>query len=902
MAQMAQREPSETVGDILKRLRLAAGLTQEVLAERSQVSTRTIGSIERGELQKPRSESLRLLAKALDLSPQQYEAIVATIRTQGSGGPSPDVTPTMPTRATGGDSASTYQMLPIPPTPLVGREREMTLALNALCRSEVRLLTLYGPPGVGKTRLALQIAHDMRGEFADGAVFVALAPFRQPDQVMAALAQAVGLHEDGVHSLDAALHTCLASKQLLLVLDNFEQALTASPRIAQLLGMCPTVKALVTSREVLRVRGEHELSVPPLALADVTQFPPVHDLGRYAAVDLFVQRAHAVKPAFALTESNARVVAEICARLDGLPLAIELAAARIKLLSPHTLLARLDHPLQLLTHDMRDAPERHHTLQRAVAWSHDLLSTEEQRLFAQLAVFSGGWTLEATEAVCAGSGKHESATLEQLTSLVDKSLIQQVETTTGESRFGMLETIREYALEQLAAHNDIDTLRRKHAEYYVRWAEGAEPHCTGPEQAEWFARTAAEQGNLRAALQWAVEQATVRHDEASQHDTPGGERSTEASEALRLGLRLAGALGIYWSIRGPLSEGRAWLEELLSLSSTHTRGVSSLTDDSERQAATVRAKALRMAAQLAEHEYNFTLASARLKECLRLYQQLGDREGEAAALNRLGIATLDAGNYTQAAEWFERCCALRKETGDTVGMAGALTNMGVVALQLGAYEQAASRLEAALTCYRDAGYISASGQVEQPTVNVANTFANLGVVTYYIGNYDRAIQLIEQSLAYFQQLGFGAGVAIAFHFLGNIWRERNDLKRAASLYTQSLDLFQTNPHPQGIVQCLDELARWASLNGQIEHAAHLWGAVEALRGSIPGLLGMPGLRARHERDVAGLRILLGRDAFEAAWAAGRALSLEQAVAYARTIATLPTTTATLRGEKLHVAG
>lgn len=880
MAHMAQGEESEPAGDLLKGYRVAAGLTQEELAERSGVSARTIGSIERGTLHRPRNESLRLLADALAISPQQYVALLSAVRRQRI-----REAALVPMLAGEQSHAHARQMLPVPPTPLVGRERELALALDMLQRNEVRLLTLYGPPGVGKTRLALQIALDMRDQFADGTIFVALAPFREPDQVMAAIAQAVGLPTTGAQSLEASLCDALADKQVLLVLDNCEQALAAAPYIGHFLGACPHVKVIATSREILRVRGEHELSVAPLALADLAHLPPIEDLERYAAVDLFMQRARAVKPTFALSEENGRVVAEICVHLDGLPLAIELAAARIKLLPPRALLTRLDYRLRLLTHGMQDLPERLHTLRSAVAWSYDLLTAEEQRLFARLAVFNGRWTLEAAEAICAAPGEQGTETLELLTSLVDKSLVQQEEAASGEVRFRMLETIREYAREQLEARSDIEALRRRHAEHYVAYAEGAEPHFTGPEQALWLDRMAAEQGNAREALYWAIDHAKGSDDRENWQQRQG--EAVRDGEALELGLRLAGALGVFWSIRGPLSEGRVWLEELLLLAAAREqRGSGMAQAATRRRTIAVRAKALRAAAQLAEHEYNFKRASAWLEESVRLYQELGDREGEAAVLNRLGIATLDAGRYSEATAWFERCLALRREAGDSRGMAGSLTNMGVVALHLGEYAQASSWLADALACFREVGDISASGEVATPTVGIANVLANLGVVTYYRGEYDGAAALLRQCLALFRQLGFGGGAAVSLHFLGNVARERGDMGHAVTLYRESLDLFHSYPNRQGIVQCLEDMGRLASLCGDAERAARLWGAVEALRSAIPGLLRLHGEHARYERDVAALRARLGEEVFAAAWMSGRSLSLEQAITYARGLVAL----------------
>lgn len=486
-------------GALLKRYRVAAGLTQEGLAERAGLSAKAISALERGARQVPRRDTVQLLADALALAGPERDALEATVR-----------------RRLGPAHAAPLPALPAPLTPLVGRAQAEADVARLLHRPEVRLLTLTGPAGVGKTRLALQVAWDLGATYPDGVAFVALAALRDPALVLPTIARTLGLRDAGGRPLDKTLLAALRDRSLLLVLDNLEQVLVAGPAIAEVVAACPGVTVLATSRARLRVRGEHEYPVPPLALP--ASGADDQGVAGVAAVALFVQRARALQPDFVLTTATATPVAEICRRLDGLPLALELAATRIKVLPPRALLARLGQRLILLTDGPRDAPPHQRTLRATLAWSYDLLTPDQQALFRQLAVFVGGCTLETAEAVCApDDGPDRPPLLDGLAQLVDQSLLvvdrgAAVEdgdrgADSVEPRYGMLETLREYGLEALAARGETDVVHRRHALHYLALVEAALPWLTGPHQVAWFARLEREHDNVRAALQWACARA-----------------------------------------------------------------------------------------------------------------------------------------------------------------------------------------------------------------------------------------------------------------------------------------------------------------------------------------------------------------------------------------------------------
>jgi predicted ATPase len=432
--------------------------------------------------------------------------------------------------------------LPLQPTLLVGREKEVADLCDLLLSDETSLLTLTGPGGIGKTRLALQAAADLLDDFPDGTFFVALASLTEAERFFSAVAVTLGVKETGERPLVETLKDYLGERHLLLLLDNFEQVLGAAPAVTELLGAAPGLKVLVTSRAPLGLYGEHEYAVPPLSVPDVKHLPDLKTLSQYEAVRLFIERAKSAKADFEVTDESAPAVAEICVRLDGLPLAIELAAARIKMLPPNELLHRLTSRLKLLTGGARDLPERQRTLRATIEWSFALLEEGEQLLFARLAVFSGGRTLEAIEAICDAEGDLPMGAFDGVSSLLDKSLLRQEEGPGGEPRFVMLETIHEFAREKLGESAEAEEIKRTHAQYFLTLAEEADPELKGPDQLEWLERLEAEHDNVRAALSWASERKDVE-----------------------VALRLGGALWWFWLVRGYHSEGRGWLEEALAM-------------------------------------------------------------------------------------------------------------------------------------------------------------------------------------------------------------------------------------------------------------------------------------------------------------------------------------------------
>jgi predicted ATPase/class 3 adenylate cyclase len=554
--------------------------------------------------------------------------------------------------------------LPVQLTSFVGREEELAEVRRLL--GGTRLLTLTGPGGSGKSRLALQVAAELLPDFRDGAFFADLSSVTDPALVPSVVARAVGVPQVMGRPVMEAVKQHLRDQQLLLVVDNFEQVAEAGPMLEELLTAVPALKAMVTSRVVLSLRGEQEYLVPSLDMPDPGRLPDVHALGRFEAVRLFTERAVAVRPGFRLTEENASAVAEITARLDGLPLAIELAATRTKVLTPQAMLPRLQQRLSILTAGARTLPERQRTLRDAIAWSHDLLDAAERRLFARLSVFAGGWTLESAEVVCDPAGLGLDA-LEGLTSLVDKSLVRGSEPAEGHPRFSMLETIREFGQEQLRAGGDLDLVLRRHGEHFLGLAVEAEPHLTAGDQGEWLDRCDQEHANIRAALRWAVEADEV-------------DRAQEA----------AGALWRFWQQRGQLAEGRRWLEELLALPLGQGR-------------TPARAKALTGAGGIAWWQEDMAAARAFYEEALAIERELGDPARIAEALYNQGFILGAGEDFDAAVRLFEESLELFRRVGDELGVTRALWMIVIRDLVAGDLDRTVARAEEAVATWRRVG-------------------------------------------------------------------------------------------------------------------------------------------------------------------------------------------------------
>lgn len=758
--------------------------------------------------------------------------------------------------------------LPVPASSLIGREREVALATTALQQSGVRLLTLIGAGGSGKTRLALQIASELRDTFSQGVVFVPLAPLRDPATVIGAIARACGVQQTGAGLLTDMVHAYLRERRMLLVLDNFEHLLAAAPIVADLLAVAPHLRVLVTSQSVLNVQGEHIFPVLPLPIPDVAQLPPVDKLAQQPSVALLLARTRALKPDFQLTPDNAADVAAICARLDGLPLAIELAAARLKLLSPQALLRRLDHRLALLTDGPRDLYPRQRTLRATIDWSYGLLDPHEQLLFEHLAVFAGRWTLEAAEAVC-GEAIHETI-LNGITSLVDKNLVQQETGPDGEPRFWMLETLREYAMDRLQMRGMVDSATQAHAEYFCHFAEHAALHLHGPEQIAWLARLSDAHTNLLAALNWAC---------------------THPDSETRL--RLVNALGRYWIARGCPGEGRRWIGKALDLSP---------------QPSVHSARAHAHAAELAIYQGDYAAACVHAQECTIIWQALGEQREFALALLLLSGAMFLNGNPTlgiqlaQQAEaliaelddpeghaqlhWcrgrdarhrgdagvarqeLETSLAYYRACGDLLVVTHILLDLGPVNLALGDPATAQTRLLEALALARSIGNC--------PTIALA--LNSLGEVARYQYDYHQAASYYTESLCILQNIGSRADVPRLIHNLGYVALHTGDVARAESLFRESLDQFRAARVERGIPEALAGLASVAAVQEQPLKAARLWGAAEARRESGNWMM-WPADQQDYTRYLALAGAASDAPAFQSAWQAGRSLADEQTLEY-----------------------
>ncbi len=799
--------------------------------------------------------------------------------------------------------------LPAQPNELIGREEEVETVRRLLLREAVRAITLTGPGGTGKTRLAVQIAAGLADGFHDGVYFVGLASIGEPNLVASTIAMVLGIRENPARPVLESLKDFLQGKDILLVLDNFEQIVAAAPVVAALLATCSGAKVLVTSRIVLHISGEHEYPVPPLKLPESGRLPDPETLGGYSAVALFVQRARAVKPGFTLTNDNAMAVARICGHLDGLPLAIELAASRIKLLSPQAMLDRLGSRLDFLRGGARDVPARHQTLRQAIAWSYDLLADDERAFFRRISIFVGGCTLEAVEQVCSGVGAPGGDALDAVGALVDKSLLRQEEGPGAEPRFVMLETIREYGLECLKAAEDWESARRAHALCSLGLAEQAEGELTGPRQSLWLDRLESEHDNLRAALSW-----------------------VEESGEAEMGLRLGAALWRFWLTRGHMREGRDRLERLLALPGAGAR-------------TSARAKGLHGLGTIILEISDFSQARPFLEESLSIWRALGDKKGMAAALNNLGWLACQIGDFATARSLSEEALGRNRDLGEKRGIAVALNNLGAVALHQSEYAAAIALYGESLALRREIGdrrgfayvqvwlawahlqrgdYARAASILDEALgvfreLNdkqlISWALAHQGLLAYDLGENDRAQVLLEESVALGREVGNKVIIAWTLSHLGGVLRgqgqaalattlsaegvsvsreigimwvlpyalrvlgrqaqDTGDPVRASSLYGQSLNLYRRTGGRRGIAECLEAVASLAVTQADLTRATRLYAVAGVMREAI-GAPRPPRSREAYERDLAAIRAGLGEGAFAMAWAEGQAMTPEQA--------------------------
>jgi predicted ATPase/DNA-binding CsgD family transcriptional regulator len=812
--------------------------------------------------------------------------------------------------------------LPVLLTPLVGREQTVEDVSTLLRRSEVRLLTLTGTAGVGKTRLAVQVATELTNEFADGVYFVPLAAIRDSELVIPTIARQLRVREIGTQSIFEQVKIALQEKQVLLLLDNFEQVVTAARYVEELLVSCSFLKVMVTSREVLHLQAEQVYPVLPLPLPNLDHIPDRETLFQCAAVTLFIQRAQAMSPTFGVTSDNARVIAEICVRLDGLPLALELAAIRMRLLSPDALLTRLSQRLQVLTRGTQDLPERQQTLRSTLQWSYDLLTAEEQRLFRRLSVFVGGFTVEGAETIARlGDDEIPSGTVSALDcveSLLDKSLLLHI----GQGpRLTMLETIREYGLQRLQESGEAELCQRVHALYYLKFAQEAEPHLKGGQQVLWWKCLELEQENLRAALAWSIGQ---------------GEGE--------LALLLCGALWWFWNQRGYWSEGRRWLEAALALQEAQGRTA-------------MRAKALMGAAVFAYH-LGSPVVSSYIEESLSIYRELGDKRGLALLLSGLGVVLFAQKDVITARTRLEESLALAREVGDRWVLAYSLQNLGDAMYRSGDFKSARGFLQESVALYRElqdqqslsrrllelgrvshvveaealaqeslvlarelgnrpdiarALYASAVIQSLQDHVEqavtlleeclalfreqgdklyVGNTLLTLGGIALHQGDLSQVEACVQDSLALFRAVGNTYRTSLALRLLGDIRRVQGDLTQAKGAYKEGVSLAQQIGNRFGMGRNLSGLARVAIAEGRLERAVCLFGAAEPLfNPKVDFHLDMdPFECADHRRVVESMRTQLGEKAFIAAWDEGRKMTPEQVLTNLESIPFEPAST------------
>jgi len=767
-------------------------------------------------------------------------------------------------------SSRPLQSPPSPATSFIGREAEVAAVSDLLCQTDVRMVTLIGTAGVGKTRLALQVATQLGPQFNDGVCFVALDQAVNADALQQALAQALNIQEEKERSLFEQVKAALREQTLLLILDNFEQVLPASLEVAALLAACPKLKALVTSRAMLHIQAEHLFEVLPLPLPDPKRLPALAALSHNAAVALFVQRAQAVQPDFQLTAANAPAIASICARLDGIPLALELAAARVRHFAPQVLLAHLERGSAVLQREARDVPARQQTLRGAIAWSYNLLEPVEQQVFRRLAVCVNGATPEAAGRICSEAEEDDvSAVLE---ALVDKSMLLRQGRENHQVRYGQLQTLREYGLEQLAASGELEPTRAAHAAYYLSWAEQVAPLLSGAEQVSWLDCMEQEYDNVRSALEWFLENSLERAEQA---------------------LKLCIALQSFWEIRGYIGEGLAFLER--ALSKRHD------------VAPSIQMQALHGAAFLALMQDDHARAERLLRECQSLFRAGGDRTGMANILRLQGYLALATSSYKLAQRLLNEAMAIYLEEGDTARIPATREALAQIAIVQGEYATAQSLLNKNIAAFRARGeqyrvaypqyllarvlFLSQLDHTEaralaEESLSLFRAAGNKSLIAYtccLLGQMallekregSSIAPLVEESIATLKSIGDRSGAAEALIALARVKAFSHENEAAQRCYEESWQLLKTAGAKELQAACLEGYGEVLVALGMPEVAVTLWGTAATVRAAIVAPLPLV-YQASYHQAVALAREYLGEKGFLAAWTKGHILPLETA--------------------------